>query len=272
MPAAVVVAEDGASGGQHWTRLYGRPRGFPQVIRSTKRFAGLTGLEEYLGAGFGIALRVRADATALHFDSDHYFLALGTRRLRLPRWIAPGALTISHIDRGGGAFDFVLVLRNRCGEGGMTILLWLALAAQSVMGAFDTIWHHEGSERLAWRPAQARELRLHGVRNLIYAALFGVLGWSEPHGLAACSLLALLAVELVITLLDFVEEDRTRHLPASERITHTLLTLNYGVVLAMLVPLLLGWAALPSVLAEVDHGVWRWLATLAGAAVALSGV
>ncbi|MEG3147130.1 DUF4166 domain-containing protein [Sphingomonas sp. RT2P30] len=113
MPAAVVVTEDGASGGQHWTRLYGRPRGFPQVIRSTKRFVGVTGLEEYLGAGFGIALRVRADATALHFDSDHYFLALGARRLRLPRWIAPGALTISHIDRGGGAFDFVLVLRHR---------------------------------------------------------------------------------------------------------------------------------------------------------------
>jgi hypothetical protein len=113
MPAAVVVTEDVASGGQHWTRLYGRPRGFPQVIRSTKRFAGVTGLEEYLGAGFGIALRVRADATALHFDSDHYFLALGAHRLHLPRWVAPGALTISHIDRGGGAFDFVLVLRHR---------------------------------------------------------------------------------------------------------------------------------------------------------------
>ncbi len=154
----------------------------------------------------------------------------------------------------------------------MTNLLWLALAAQTLMGAFDTIWHHEGSERLAWRPAQARELRLHGVRNLIYAALFAVIGWSEPHGLAACGLLVLLAIELVITLWDFVEEDRTRHLPASERVTHTLLTLNYGIVLAMLVPVLLGWAALPAALVTVDHGVWRWLATLAGAAVALSGV
>lgn len=113
MPAAVVVTEDSASCGQHWTRLYGRSHGFPQVIRSTKRFVGVTGLEEYLGAGFGIALRVRADTGALHFDSDHYFVALGTRRLRLPRWIAPGALTISHIDRGGGLFDFVLVLRHR---------------------------------------------------------------------------------------------------------------------------------------------------------------
>ena len=112
MPAAVAVTADGATDGQHWTRVYGRKRGFPQVIRSTKRFAGVTGLEEYLGGGIGIALTVRADAKALHFDSDHYFLALGAVRLRLPRWVAPGALTISHVDLGGGWFDFILALRH----------------------------------------------------------------------------------------------------------------------------------------------------------------
>jgi len=111
-PAAVAVTADAATGGQHWTRIYGRARGFPQVIRSTKRFAGTTGLEEYLGFGVGIALTVRADAQALHFDGDHYFLAIGSARLRLPRWLAPGALTISHIDQGGGQFDFVLLLRH----------------------------------------------------------------------------------------------------------------------------------------------------------------
>ncbi len=111
-PAAVTVTADAATGGQHWTRVYGRARGFPQVIRSTKRFAGMTGLEEYLGFGFGIALTVRADAQALHFDGDHYFLAIGGMRVRLPRWLAPGALTISHIDQGGGRFDFVLSLSH----------------------------------------------------------------------------------------------------------------------------------------------------------------
>jgi hypothetical protein len=113
MPAAVVVTEDPITGGQHWTRLYGRPRGFPQVIRSSKRFAGRTGLEEYLGAGFGIALRVRSDTRALHFDSDHYFLAIGPLRLRLPGWVAPGDLTISHVAWDDGSFDFILLLRHR---------------------------------------------------------------------------------------------------------------------------------------------------------------
>ncbi len=50
-----------------------------------------------------------------------------------------------------------------------------------------------------------------------------------------------------ITLWDFVEEDRVRALPSSERVTHTLLTLNYGALLAMLAPVLIGWARLPNV-------------------------
>lgn len=112
VPAVVTVTEDAATGGQFWTRLYGRACGFPQVIHSSKRFAGPTGLEEYLGAGFGIALTVSSDEQALHFHSDHYFLRLGRLRLRLPRWLSPGALTISHVDFGADWFAFVLVLEH----------------------------------------------------------------------------------------------------------------------------------------------------------------
>lgn len=102
VPAIVTVTEDGTTDGQFWTRMYGRTRGFPQVIHSSKRFTGPTGLEEYLGRGFGIALTVSADSDALRFHSDHYFLALGSIRFRLPRWLAPGELTISHVDCGYG--------------------------------------------------------------------------------------------------------------------------------------------------------------------------
>ena len=72
------------------------------------------------------------------------------------------------------------------------------------------------------------------MRNLAYAVMFAALGWSEPHGAAALALIVLMAGELVITLWDFVEEDRTRKLPATERVLHALLTLNYGVILAAL--------------------------------------
>jgi hypothetical protein len=110
--AVVSVTEDGTSGGQVWTRIYARKRGFPQVIHSAKRFAGPTGLEEYLGGGFGIALNTAADTDGIHFKSDHYFLMLAGMRMRLPAWLAPGHLRIDHADLGEGAFTFTLTLRH----------------------------------------------------------------------------------------------------------------------------------------------------------------
>ncbi len=116
-PAVVSVTEDAAADGQFWTRIYGRRLGFPQVIHSSKRFAGPTGLEEYVGAGFGIALSLSADDRALRFHADHYFLRLSGWRIRVPRWLEPGALTVGHIDRGAAGFAFVLTLRHpRFGE------------------------------------------------------------------------------------------------------------------------------------------------------------
>ena len=110
VPAVVTVTEDRASGGQLWTRVYGCARGFPQAIHSAKRFCGPTGLEEYIGRGIGIALRVAVEDGTLHFHSDHYFLSVGGRRLRLPRWLSPGRMKVSHIDCNHGWFAFVLRL------------------------------------------------------------------------------------------------------------------------------------------------------------------
>lgn len=107
-PAVVAVSEDRASGGQVWTRIYGRARGMPQVIHSAKQFAGTTGLEEHIGGGFGMALIVRAEPDALVFASDHYFWQARAVRLRLPRWLAPGATRVTHRDLGGGRFAFDL--------------------------------------------------------------------------------------------------------------------------------------------------------------------
>jgi hypothetical protein len=117
LAAIVTVTEHGPSGGQVWTRLYAREGGFPQVIHSAKRFSGPTGLEEYLGCGFGIALKLEATPEGIAFLSDHYFLELRSRggralRLRLPRWLGPGDLRIDHADLGGGAFHFILALRH----------------------------------------------------------------------------------------------------------------------------------------------------------------
>jgi hypothetical protein len=112
VPAVVTITEDVATGGQMWTRLYARRNGFPQVIHSSKGFAGPTGLEEYVGCGVGMALTVHVKSGALLFCSAGYFLRLGALRLRLPAWLTPGALTVTHEDTGGGRFLFILEIAH----------------------------------------------------------------------------------------------------------------------------------------------------------------
>src|SRR5271154_7187197 len=138
-------------------------------------------------------------------------------------------------------------------------LIWTLIAVQIGMGAFDTLFHHELTERLPWRVSQRRELLLHGVRNLFYAVLFVGLGWFEADGVFAVLILILLGAELVITLMDFVEEDMSRKLPASERVNHTLLALNYGAILVLIVPVLLAWMQRETGLVHVSHGWWSVL-------------
>ncbi len=110
LESVVAVTEDLATGGQIWTRLYARRKGFPQIIHSSKRFAGPTGLEEYLGRGVGMALTIHAERGALIFRSAFYYLRLGKRRFALPRFLSPGALTVGHAETGDGHFMFTLDL------------------------------------------------------------------------------------------------------------------------------------------------------------------
>lgn len=110
--AVVTVTEDAATGGQFWIRQYGRAAGFPQMVGSSKRFAGPTGLEEYIGFGIGISLRLKSTTNGLYFLSDRYFLKLGQKRLPLPRWAGPGALVVGHEELGGGQFRFTLELAH----------------------------------------------------------------------------------------------------------------------------------------------------------------
>jgi Domain of unknown function (DUF4166) len=106
--AVVSVTEGEGSGGQIWTRIYARRRGFPQVIHSTKRFCGPTGIEEHVGCGVGMTLSVAVEESALVFRSHRYFIALGGCRIVLPAWATPGALTVRHIEEMRGRFTFSL--------------------------------------------------------------------------------------------------------------------------------------------------------------------
>jgi hypothetical protein len=113
----MVVTVTEAIGGQIWTRICTRSDGFPQVIHSAKRFAGPTGLEEYVGYGVSMALTISVEHEALVFRSVGYSLQIGPLRQPLPAWLTPGDLTVTHSDLGGDRFRFSLdIVHPRFGK------------------------------------------------------------------------------------------------------------------------------------------------------------
>ena len=161
----------------------------------------------------------------------------------------------------------------------MAMVLWL-LAIQGAIGAFDTLYYHEWRARLPGRgPMAAAELRIHSVRDFLYAVLFGSLPWIAWHGYWVIALCAVLLAEIVLTMIDFVVEIRVRKplgdVYAGERITHTVMAIVYGSMLANLLPILWQWWSLPSALAS-SHAeapeVLRCSLTVMAVGVFLSGV
>ncbi|HVR46521.1 MAG TPA: hypothetical protein VMT95_07815 [Candidatus Binatia bacterium] len=153
----------------------------------------------------------------------------------------------------------------------MTVALCV-LVALALMGAFDTIVYHEHVARLPHDPVARLELKLHASRDFVYAVLFATLAWLEPHGWAVLLLALLLAVEIAITLSDFIVEDRTRKLPAGERSMHALMGITYGVFLALLWPNAAAWLGAPAGFATTSYG---WLSLVLSAlafGVGLSGI
>ncbi len=141
------------------------------------------------------------------------------------------------------------------------------LSVQALIGAFDNFWHHELEAKLPQRVSARYELVLHAAREGIYAVLFLGLAWVRWEGVWAWILAGLLAIEIVITLADFIEEDLTRRLPTLERILHTILAVSYGCFVAALAPFMVAWAAAPSGLPFVGHGWVSLLFTLYAAGV-----
>ena len=129
------------------------------------------------------------------------------------------------------------------------------LTVQALLGAFDNLWHHELEAKLPQRISARYELVLHASREAIYAVLFAGIAWLRWEGAWAWVLAALLAIEVVITLADFIEEDLTRRLPPMERVIHTVLAVSYGGFLVAVAPTMAAWAAAPTGLVLAGHGL-----------------
>lgn len=161
----------------------------------------------------------------------------------------------------------------------MTTALWL-LAVQGMIGAFDTLYYHEWRARLPGLGSQAApELKLHALRDFLYALLFATLPWLAWQGLWTAVLALVLVTEIVLTLSDFVVEIRVRKplgdVYAGERITHAVMGIIYGSMVANLLPVLWHWWSLPTTLAPAEPAVpelVRWLLAVMATGVFFSGV
>lgn len=155
-----------------------------------------------------------------------------------------------------------------------TLINWVVnlLIVQGLMGAFDTIYHHELTEDLAHHPSARKELGIHAVRAVLYGVLFAAMAHLAFHGVWVLAVTALIAVEVALTLWDFVVEDNSRKLPPTERVLHTLLAINGGALFGLYAIHLVQWFKLPSEVVALDLGWRAWLLTLFAVGVAASGV
>lgn len=155
----------------------------------------------------------------------------------------------------------------------------ILLLVQGVLGAIDTLWYHERVYALPLRaPQTSPELRLHAARDFVYGVLFLTLPFAMWSGWWAWVLALLLAAEVVITLTDFVIEDRIRApyggVAKGERVMHTVMAIVYGAFLALFLPLLFSAAEAAPGFAPHDAltGSLRWVLAAMGVGVLLSGV
>lgn len=161
----------------------------------------------------------------------------------------------------------------------MIIALWL-LATQGVIGAFDTLYYHEWRARLPALGKQAApELKLHAARDFFYAVLFATLPWIGWHGAWVLVLVGVFVAEIALTLTDFIVEIKVRKplgdVYAGERVTHAVMGILYGAMIANLFPTLVSWWSLPTALVAEESGIpelLRLSLLIMAAGVFLSGL
>ncbi|MFC1748720.1 TIGR01777 family oxidoreductase [Pseudomonadota bacterium] len=156
----------------------------------------------------------------------------------------------------------------------MEIINWVLtlLIVQGVLGAIDTLYHHEMTVALPQRPGAKKELAIHSVRALLYAVVFAAIAKFEFHGAWIAFISIIVVIEVALTLWDFIVEDNSRKLPSSERILHTILAINGGAVFGLYAWQLAQWSALPTALVGVDYGWASHILILFAIGVALSGI
>lgn len=96
------------AGGVVWRRYYRFSRRREALVSSTKRVNDSGILEEHVGCGFSMQLKVFEQDGNLHFLSQAYHWRVGEVKIRLPMLLTPGATHVIHEQVSGERFRFIL--------------------------------------------------------------------------------------------------------------------------------------------------------------------
>jgi hypothetical protein len=138
------------------------------------------------------------------------------------------------------------------------------LGFQGLIGAFDTLFYHEWKAQLPARGRRAApELAIRGARDFFYGVLFCTLPWLAWKGEWTIVLLGVIAAEIILTLWDFVVEIAVRRdlgdVYAGGRVTHAVMGIMYGGMLASHAPALNSRRGSPTGLTVEPAAIHEWM-------------
>lgn len=100
------------------------------------------------------------------------------------------------------------------------------------LGATDIATYHSFAHGIRSHPDSRNELIVHSLRGPTYALLFLLIPNFAMHGAYFWGLIGLFAIDVVISIVDFALERKSRHffggLPSGEYVLHIIIAMFFG--------------------------------------------
>ena len=127
------------------------------------------------------------------------------------------------------------------------------------LGATDIALYHSFSHGIRSHPDSRAELVVHSLRGPTYATLFLVIPNLMLQGFYFWCLLALLAFDVLISIIDFALERESRRLlgglPSGEYVLHIIIAMLFGGLVTAVCLEAGGWRSLPAQIAYAPAAV-----------------
>lgn len=124
------------------------------------------------------------------------------------------------------------------------------LFALGFLGAVDIAVYHSFAHGIRHHQSSRNELIVHSLRGPTYAALFVLVPNVHMHGVFFWGLISLFFVDLVISVVDFALERKSRQfiggLPSGEYVLHMLIAMFFGALVTSVWISVSWWSNMPT--------------------------